>query len=334
MLGFMGSFAQTNDSVVTVAFTGDIMMGTTYPSEQLPPREGRQLFVDAQQVLQKADLAAGNLEGTLCDSGETRKKLSSICYAFRTPTHYAPLLSEAGYDFLSMANNHAYDFGETGVKSTMECLNRQGIQYAGIDGYPDRVVVERNGVRYGLCAFGHNGYTVRHQDLRRVRKIVTELVNDCDIVIVSFHGGAEGSSRNRLPYGKEMFCDEDRGSLREFAHFCIDAGADVVFGHGPHVVRAVELYKEHFIAYSLGNFCTPYGMSLAGVLAYAPLLEIQLTHDGRFVKGKIHSFIQQKGIGPRKDALCRAAREMQRLTRLDVPDTPLHIDNEGNVRRK
>lgn len=329
-----GCFAQKNDTVVTVALTGDIMMGTTYPKVQLPPHEGRQLFVDALPVLKRADLAAGNLEGTLCDSGETRKKLSDICYAFRTPTTYAPLLNEAGYDFLSMANNHAFDFGEAGVKSTMECLDRQGIEYAGIEGFPDRVVVERNGVRYGLCAFGHNGYTVRHQDLRRAREIVTELVNSCDIVIVSFHGGAEGSSQSRLPYGKEMFCEEDRGSLREFAHFCIDAGADVVFGHGPHVVRAVELYKEHLIAYSLGNFCTPYGMSLAGVLAYAPLLELQLTRDGRFVKGKIHSFVQHKGIGPRKDASCRAAREMQRLTRLDVPDTPLHIDNQGNVRRK
>ena len=102
-------------------------MGTTYPKVQLPPHEGRQLFVDALTVLKRADLAAGNLEGTLCDSGETRKKLSDICYAFRTPTSYAPLLNEAGYDFLSMANNHAFDFGEAGVNSTMDCLDRQAL---------------------------------------------------------------------------------------------------------------------------------------------------------------------------------------------------------------
>ena len=326
--------AQTQKETLQVAFTGDIMMGTTFPSVQLPPQEGRQLFVDAAPILQKADVAAGNLEGTLCDSGKTHKKVSNVCYAFRTPTSYAPLLQQAGYDFLSMANNHANDFGADGIASTRRCLDRLGIAHAGIRGYEPAVVVERDGVRYGFCAFGHNGYTVRHQDLNQVRQIVTSLVNQCDIVIVSFHGGAEGSSRARLPYGKETFCGEDRGSLREFAHFCIDAGADVVYGHGPHVARAVELYKEHFIAYSLGNFCTPYGMSLGGVLGYAPLLTLELTPDGRFVSGQIHSFLQTKGVGPRLDAAHRAAREIRRLTALDVPGTPLVIDDEGRISRK
>ena len=326
--------AQTQKETLQVAFTGDIMMGTTFPSVQLPPQEGRQLFVDAAPILRQADVAAGNLEGTLCDSGKTHKKVSKVCYAFRTPTSYAPLLQQAGYDFLSMANNHANDFGADGIASTRRCLDRLGIAHAGIRGYEPAVVVERDGVRYGFCAFGHNGYTVRHQDLNQVRQIVTSLVNQCDIVIVSFHGGAEGSSRARLPYGKETFCGEDRGSLREFAHFCIDAGADVVYGHGPHVARAVELYKEHFIAYSLGNFCTPYGMSLGGVLGYAPLLTLELTPDGRFVSGQIHSFLQTKGVGPRLDAAHRAAREIRRLTALDVPGTPLVIDDEGRISRK
>ena len=326
--------AQTQKETLQVAFTGDIMMGTTFPSVQLPPQEGRQLFVDAAPILRQADVAAGNLEGTLCDGGQTHKKVSKVCYAFRTPTSYAPLLQQAGYDFLSMANNHANDFGADGIASTRCCLDRLGIAHAGIRGYEPAVVVERDGVRYGFCAFGHNGYTVRHQDLNQVRQIVTSLVNQCDIVIVSFHGGAEGSSRARLPYGKETFCGEDRGSLREFAHFCIDAGADVVYGHGPHVARAVELYKEHFIAYSLGNFCTPYGMSLGGVLGYAPLLTLELTPDGRFVSGQIHSFLQTKGVGPRLDAAHRAAREIRRLTALDVPGTPLVIDDEGRISRK
>ena len=326
--------AQTQKETLQVAFTGDIMMGTTFPSVQLPPQEGRQLFVAAAPILRQADVAAGNLEGTLCDSGKTHKKVSKVCYAFRTPTSYAPLLQQAGYDFLSMANNHANDFGADGIASTRRCLDQLGIAHAGIQGYEPAVVVERDGVRYGFCAFGHNGYTVRHQDLGQVRQIVTSLVNQCDIVIVSFHGGAEGSSRARLPYGKETFCGEDRGSLREFAHFCIDAGADVVYGHGPHVARAVELYKEHFIAYSLGNFCTPYGMSLGGVLGYAPLLTLELTRDGRFVSGQIHSFIQAKGVGPRLAASHRAAREIRRLTALDVPGTPLVIDDEGHIRRK
>lgn len=318
----------------TVALTGDIMMGTTFPSVQLPAQEGRQLFVDVAHILQRADIAAGNLEGTLCDGGESRKKISKVSYAFRTPTSFSPRLKEAGYDFLSMANNHAYDFGDVGIQSTMRQLDGLGIRYAGIQKYPASVTIEKDGVTYGFCAFGHNGYTYRHQDLRQVRQIVTDLVNHCDIVIVSFHGGAEGRSKNRLPKGKEVFCGEDRGSLREFAHFCIDAGADVVFGHGPHVTRAVELYKEHFIAYSLGNFCTPYGMSLSGISGYAPVLELQLREDGRFAEGQIHSFIQQRGLGPRKDEQHRVAREMKRLTLLDMPQTPLVIDDYGLIRRK
>lgn len=309
------------------------MMGTTYPSVKLPPNEGRQLFVDAAPILQKADIAAGNLEGTMCDSGQSTKKVSKTSYAFRMPTTFAPRLSEAGYDFLSIANNHANDFGIDGIRSTMRCLDSQSISYAGIKGLANQAIIERDGIKYGLCAFGHNAYTLRHQDIPLVREIITHLVNECDIVIVSFHGGAEGVEHRRLPHGKELFFNEDRGSLREFAHFCIDAGADIVYGHGPHVVRAVELYKEHFIAYSLGNFCTPYGMSLSGVLAYAPILEIKITRDGRFVCGHIHSLIQHQGQGPRIDPSYRASQEIKRLTELDFPHTSLSITRNGDISR-
>lgn len=328
-------YAQKHEvPTITLALTGDIMMGTTYPSVQLPPQDGRQLFVDVAPILRRADVAAGNLEGTLCNGGSTHKKPSKASFAFRTPTSFAPRLYEAGYDFLSLANNHAFDFGEEGLRSTMYCLDRHRIKYAGIKGYTPYAIVERDSVRYGFCAFGHNGYTLRHQELETVRRIITELVNRCDLVIVSFHGGAEGLKYSNLPYGKEVFYGEDRGSLRSFAHFCIDAGADVVYGHGPHVPRALELYKEHFIAYSLGNFCTPYGMSLGGALGYAPVLELRLTTDGRFVGGKIHSFVQQKGLGPRKDTTNRVAKEMKRLTQTDVPGTPLAIGDDGTLKRK
>lgn len=310
------------------------MMGTTYPSVQLPPQEGRQLFIHTAPVLQKADIAAGNLEGTLCDGGTTHKVMSKASFAFRTPTAFAPRLKEAGYDFLSLANNHANDFGAAGISSTMNCLKAQGIAYAGIKDHPASAVIRRGNVTYGFCAFGHNAYTYRHQNLDKVRQIITDLVNRCDVVIVSFHGGAEGSAHARLPYGTETFYGEDRGSLRDFAHFCIDAGADVVYGHGPHVVRTVELYKEHFIAYSLGNFCTPYGMSLSGVTSYAPILELSLTPDGRFLSGQLHSFIQSRGVGPQPDFQHRAAKEIKRLTQLDMPHTPLIITDYGLIKHK
>ena len=133
---------------------------------------------------------------------------------------------------------------------------------------------------------------------------------------------------------EEKYLNEDRGSLRKFARFCIDNGADVVFGHGPHVVRCVELYKDRIIAYSLGNFCTPYAISIAGISGFAPILEVKTDRQGRFLTGQIHSFMQRKGEGPRKDAAHNAARQIASLTQADVPDGKLRIDTNGKITKK
>lgn len=332
-LAALTSSAQAVDTI-KLALTGDIMMGTTYPQTQLPQEEGRLLFQHVAPILSSADIAAGNLEGTLCDGGTTTKRMSKVSYAFRTPVKFAPRLSEAGYDFLSVANNHVNDFGDTGISSTMKALDGEGIKYAGIKGLCEWSVLEKDGRRYGFCAFSHNQKTCDHRDLETVRRILGELRKQADFIIVSFHGGAEGSAHNRLPYGRETFCGENRGSIRELAHFCIDEGADVVYGHGPHVLRAVEVYKGHFIAYSLGNFCTPYGINLRGISGYAPVVTIRVLADGTFVDGQIHSFIQQRGAGPLPDAQNLVAKEVKRLTELDVPETPIRISAIGAIGRK
>lgn len=320
------------ERIHTIALTGDIMMGTLYPKPQLPPDHGRHLFCDVGSVLRRADVTAGNLECVLADSGMTKKEVERPHqYAFLTPTDYVQHLVGAGYDFLSLANNHAYDFGQAGATSTMRTLRAAGLAYAGLRGQPNGVVVERGGVRYGFCAFGHNTYTHRHSDLQAVRATLTALAARCDVLIVSFHGGAEGVNYCHLPYGEETYLDESRGDLRTFAHFCIDAGADVVFGHGPHVTRALEVYKHHLIAYSLGNFCTPYGINLVGLSGHAPVLEVQVDHAGRFCGGRIHSYIQQRGLGPRTDPAHRVAQHMRSLTLDDVPGTPLRIHPDGRL---
>ena len=301
-LAFIG-ITPLHAQTLNIAMTGDIMMGTTYPSIMLPANDGRDLFRDAKDILTGADLTVGNLEGAICDGGRSTKGTGPNSYAFRTPTSYGHLLKEAGFDFLSMANNHANDFGLEGIESTERVLEEQGILFSGIDGRIESAVIERKGLKIGLCAFGHNSYTLKHTDLTTVGRIVDDLVSRCDLVIVSFHGGAEGRTKNHLPNGPETFLGENRGSLRQLAHFCIDHGADVVYGHGPHVVRAMEVYKDRFIAYSLGNFCTPYNVSLTGISGYAPVVEININADGSFIDGKIHSFLQTRGIGPRKDAV-------------------------------
>jgi poly-gamma-glutamate capsule biosynthesis protein CapA/YwtB (metallophosphatase superfamily) len=319
---------------MTIAMTGDIMMGTTFPSKSLPANEGRELFKDVKSFLRQADIAVGNLEGTLCDGGTSTKGTGPNSYAFRTPTSYAPLLTDAGYDFLSMANNHANDFGTVGIESTETCLNAQDIKYAGIAGRIESAVITRKGLRIGFCAFGHNSYTLKHTDLQTVKRILDQLHKQADIIVVSFHGGAEGRTKSHVPYGTETFLGENRGNLREMAHFCIDNGADVVYGHGPHVVRATEVYKGRFIAYSLGNFCTPYGMSLTGISAYAPVVSITIDQSGQFLHGTIHSFIQQKGIGPRTDKTHEVARQIRMLSEEDFPQSEARIDAKGTISLK
>lgn len=316
---------------LTIAMTGDIMMGTTFPSVSLPANNGADLFKDTKAITRRADLAVGNLEGTLCDGGTSTKGTGPNVYSFRTPTSYAPLLKDAGYDFLSMANNHANDFGDMGIASTEKCLREQDIKFSGIEGHVEYAVISRKGLHIGLCAFGHNSYTLKHRDLATVKRILDTLKSKSDIIIVSFHGGAEGRTKSHLPYGVETFLGEDRGSLREFAHFCIDNGADVVYGHGPHVVRAAEVYKGRFIDYSLGNFCTPYGMSLTGISAHAPVVEISIDDKGRFLHGRIHSFNQIKGVGPRKDPSHEVARQIKMLSEQDIPNSEAAIDDEGCI---
>ena len=332
-LAFIG-ITPLHAQTLNIAMTGDIMMGTTYPSIMLPANDGRDLFRDAKDILTGADLTVGNLEGAICDGGRSTKGTGPNSYAFRTPTSYGHLLKEAGFDFLSMANNHANDFGLEGIESTERVLEEQGILFSGIDGRIESAVIERKGLKIGLCAFGHNSYTLKHTDLNTVGRIVDDLVSRCDLVIVSFHGGAEGRTKSHLPQGSETFLGENRGSLRQLAHFCIDHGADVVYGHGPHVVRAMEVYKDRFIAYSLGNFCTPYNVSLTGISGYAPVVEININADGSFIDGKIHSFLQTRGIGPRKDAAGSVAREIRQLSNADIPLSQATIDAQGNIRLK
>ena len=326
----MLTWAQTD--TLTIALCGDIMMGTTYPTRQLPANDGRDIFKDTKPFTLSADLALGNLEGALSDGGKCTKSGGANSYAFRMPTAYGQHLKDAGYDYVSMANNHVNDFGPTAIEDGERTLIRLGIAFSGVNGRKEYAVVERGGVRYGICAFGHNVYTLRHTDLQNVKRVLDAIkAEGVDIIVVSFHGGAEGRTQSHLPEGTEFFLGENRGSLRQLAHFCIDNGADVVFGHGPHVVRCMELYKGRFIAYSLGNFCTPYGMSLTGISAYSPVVTVKVDRQGRFLRGQIHSFLQTKGVGPRSDSQHSVAREIKRLTESDIKNSPIRISDTGEI---
>ena len=102
-----------------------------------------------------------------------------------------------------------------------------------------------------------------------------------DLLIVTFHGGAEGSRALHVPWVAESLAQEPRGELRRWAHAVVDAGADAVVGHGPHVLRGIELYRGRPIAYSLGNFLTYRGFNLSGPLGVTGVLQLELVPGRR-----------------------------------------------------
>ncbi|MEM1220064.1 MAG: CapA family protein, partial [Bacteroidota bacterium] len=321
-------------TMYSIIGVGDMMLGTNYPSTNyLPPSGGSTMLADMEDILQNADVTFGNLEGTLLDKGGTVKncKDPSVCYAFRSPESYGKHFQKAGFDFLSLANNHVGDFGPTGRTTTKSVLDELDIAYAGLAGTDEWAVIERNGVKYGMAAFSPNRGTCNIRSISRAKEIVRQLHEKCDIVIVSFHGGAEGAKNQRVTKATEYYYGEDRGNVHAFSHAVIDAGADVVFGHGPHVTRSMELYKGRIIAYSLGNFCTYGRFNLRGPAGIAPLLKVFVDPEGKFLHGEIISTYQMKSHGPKIDAENRALKKLQELTKLDFPNGQLHFAEDGTV---
>src|SRR5688500_4138140 len=167
----------------------------------------------------------------------------------------------------------------------MAALAAEGIHTSGLDGTVASFVA--NGRRIAMVAFAPNVGSNSLNDPQIGLPLVTQLAATHDIVIVSFHGGAEGNGAEIMPFARELFAGEDRGNVVEFGRAMVDAGADLVLGHGPHVVRPMEIYHDRLIAYSLGNFATYYGISVEGIRGIAPILIAQLDDEGKFLAGKI-----------------------------------------------
>lgn len=324
--------ADDDPRVVRVAAVGDIMLGTDYPKDTLPP-DDLNILAQVSPLLREADITFGNLEGVLLDGGEPVKqcKTLSACYLFRTPTRYAQYLADAGFDAISLANNHARDFGEAGRDSTMQVLSVHGIHHSGRLG--DVASWRVKGLRVAMIAFAPFGNANDMLDIDKAVEQVARLAANHEIVLVSMHAGGEGLDVTRVPFDTEYYHGEDRGDAVKFAHAVIDAGADLVLGHGPHVPRALELYQGRLIAYSLGNFCTHWGISVQGLKGLAPILLADLAANGAFLRGRIISARQQRPEGPIPDPTHAAARLMRQLTRADFPKTLLRLDADGNIHR-
>ncbi len=322
----------TPGDTLRIIGVGDIMMGTLYPEAELPPDSGAHLMEEVDSVLQDADITMGNLEGVLLNKGGTAKtcKDSTVCYVFRSPEGYVKNLVKAGFDVMSIANNHAGDFGDLGRQSTMRTLEAAGLLYAGQLPNPG-IVFTKDSVTYGFAAFSPNSNCVSINDSAAAVAVIRSLDSVADVVIVSFHGGAEGNTFQHVPKKHEMFHGEDRGNVYGFAHMLVDAGADVIFGQGPHVSRAVELYNNRFISYSAGNFCTYGGINVRGVNGLAPIFKVYTTRKGEFIKAHITPTYQLSHTYVHLDKAGQVTKVIRDLTKQDFPDTKLSIDLNGDI---
>lgn len=318
---------------INVTAVGDIMIGSGFPTKlNLPPDDAVNSFKAVVAYL-TGDIIFGNLEGCFLNSGNSDKCKGlnpNSCYAFRMPDRYAGIIKKAGFNVLSVANNHVGDFDARGRKNTVNILDSLQVHYAGQLQKPFDLF-EIDGVKYAFCAFAPNENTVSIKNIDSAKMLVAELKKQANIVIVSFHGGAEGANFEHVTRKTETYYKENRGNVYEFSHGVIDAGADLVLGHGPHVTRAVEVYKNKFIAYSLGNFCT-YGMfSLKGPNGFAPLLQLKLNGNGDFISANVVSVKQDKIKRLQLDTAFAAFRRMKYLTDTDFPDHNLVFSENGKI---
>lgn len=321
---------------LTVAAVGDIMMGTTWPEEVLPPRDGEGIFDSVADSFRGAGIVFGNLEGPLFDGGEGikcakhRNPRKTLCYEFRMPPRYAGHLEAAGFNAMNVANNHTFDFGREGIESTVGTLDNAGIQAVGGDNVAAFCAGEKTVavVGFSYSPPSPNSYPV--QDIPAAMETVRELKEAYDLVLVSFHGGSEGKDALQVPDADEIFAGTNRGNVVGFSRAVIDAGADLVIGHGPHVLRAMEVYKGKLIAYSLGNFLT-YGMfNIKGPSGISLVLRADIDLEtGNFAGGAIVPVALRDGGIPYPDPERKAIGLIRELIAARGIPAGLNVGEDG-----
>lgn len=266
----------------TFSAVGDVMMGST---PNLPPDGGTGYFSSVAPSI-RADVALANLEGTLSTGGYSKCGAGSTsCFAFHTPPSYARWLQRAGFTILNLANNHAADFGPVGQRQTLAALQAHHLRHTGRPG--EITVLTVNGIRVAMVGFAPYPWAQSLTDIPAAKELVAKARDSADVVVVTMHAGAEGVSHLHVIPGTETFLGENRGNPVAFSHAVIDAGADLVVGSGPHVLRGIEWYHGRMIAYSLGNFGGYGAFSMGGPLSTTAILRVELGGDGRIVAARL-----------------------------------------------
>ena len=317
-------------ATITVGWSGDAVPASV--DRGLPPDPDR-LLARVTPLTSRPDVMIGNLEGTLTDVTASTKcgPDSENCVAFRSPPAYARLFRDAGYDVLSIANNHAHDYGPAGLRQTRAVVRAAGMATTGAPG--EVAVVTVRGIRVGVVGFAPYGWAAPLNDPAEVRALVTRAAATADVVVVVFHGGAEGAGAQHVPRGREVAFGEDRGDLRAFARTAVAAGADAVLGAGPHVVRGAELVGGRPVAYSVGNLVGYRTLSNAGVTAVTAIVHLTFAADGRWLGGRLHPTHQVDPGYAEPDPARRAVEAVRRLSEEDFGPTALRVGPDGTLGR-
>lgn len=310
----------------TFSAVGDVMMGS---APNLPPDGGATYFSQVAPSIH-ADVALANLEGTLSTGGSTKCGTGSTsCFAFHTPPSYSLWLRQAGFTILNLANNHAADFGAVGEEQTLRALASRRLLHTG---KPGEITIQTvHGIRVALLGFAPYPWAQSLTDIGAAKRLVARATQRADVVIVTMHAGAEGVSHQHVVPGTEMFLGENRGNPLAFAHAVVDAGADLVVGSGPHVLRGMEWYRGKLIAYSMGNFGGYGAFVMGGPLATTAILRVELRGNGTIVAARLVA-ARLLGAGvPALDPSGTAYSEVRSLSRADFGSAGAIVSRTGRI---
>lgn len=314
---------------ITLEWVGDMALSTELG---LPHGGVAGALAPLRSRLRGADITAGNLEGTLSVGGASKcgGANTSTCFAFQAPPSYAGQYRSLGFDIVNQANNHALDYGSSGHRQTLAALKKAGVAYTGLPGQITYLKV--HGTRVAFVGFAPYAWASDLDNIPAAETLVRRARAHAAVVVVIIHAGAEGKDAVHTPHGTEYFLGENRGNARAFAHGVINAGASIVLGSGPHVIRGVERYRGRMIAYSLGNFIGYNTLGLGGVLSESAILRVTLTTGGKVLAARwIPLLLQGRGV-PTLDSRGESVHLVSSLSREDFPSGHFTIGPRGHFK--
>jgi poly-gamma-glutamate capsule biosynthesis protein CapA/YwtB (metallophosphatase superfamily) len=312
--------------LVRISAVGDTILGST---PNLPADPQDYLSSIDKALRDRAQIVFGNLEGTLTavSSGKCGGSNSRNCFAFRNPPHYAKYLAADGFTLLNDANNHSHDFGQAGLDQTVRAIHKAGMKQTGLVG--EITVVHAGAVKVAFLGFAPYPNTADLLRLTVAKSMIQKAHREAPVVVVYMHAGAEGSTAEHVTGHEEFAFGEDRGNAEKFAKMAIRSGASLVIASGPHVVRGMEFYRRHLIAYSLGNFANFHNFASGGILSDSSILRVSLTAAGDFHSARLYGvLLDGEGhptLGGGTVSLVRA------LSRDDFGDTRAHFGADGTI---